>query len=74
MALKLPKFMNPMPRQSYQERVSDAWRDFYGLAQAVQLGGMKWLVTEHEPGQYATPEEIQQATKDLRKAWEWRKA
>lgn len=70
MAFKLPKFMNPMPRtKSYQELAADAWYEFHSLAQAVQMGGMNWLVTEHEPGQYATPEEIQQATKDLRRAW-----
>ena len=67
--IRLPRFMLPMPRKSYQERVSDAWLNFHGLAQAVQASGKPWLVTEHEPGQYATPEEVEQATKDLRRAW-----
>ena len=68
--MNLPRWMNPMPRtKSYQERLADAWYEFHGLAQAVQASGRDWLVAEHEPYQHATPEEIEQATKDLRREW-----
>lgn len=70
MALKLPKFMNPMPRtKSHDQLCADAWQEWRTIARLMTDAGYPATVALNEPAPDAMPWEIQQAAANLRNEW-----